>query len=339
MEHAVVVHEEAGPKVGCGHLSSSASLSSTIGTYPGTATGVSGIVTVSVSMGLLEVSYTLHGLAPSETSGGLHIHSGTGVDVCSDASRPGGHHFDGAGGFTDPWSTTWAKTSGSTTASGTFLVGASGYDTLGENYLHAVVVHEEAGLRIGCGYLEFASTGVGAVGDPHLVNTLGQRFDLLQPGRHMLLLIPRGSRPRDALLRVDADTQHIGSACADTYIQGLNVTGRWTHESSMADGTARAGGFQYHAKDRHEGAISQRFGTVDLKVVWGHTGQGISYLNFFARHLGQSGYPVGGLLGEDDHGAAAAPVASCKHITTLVQIAERKDVDAYSGSTAEASLQ
>ena len=76
--------------------------------------------------------------------------------MCSDASLPGGHYF--ASGYTDPWTTTWSKAAGSTSASGTFIVGASGYDTLAENYLHAVVLHAASGSRIGCGYLGTYST-------------------------------------------------------------------------------------------------------------------------------------------------------------------------------------
>ncbi|CAK0875315.1 unnamed protein product [Prorocentrum cordatum] len=69
---------------------------------------------------------------------------------------PGGHYF--ATGFADPWFTTWSKTSGSTSASGNFIVGASGYDTLAENYLHAVVLLAASGSRIGCVHLGSYST-------------------------------------------------------------------------------------------------------------------------------------------------------------------------------------
>ncbi|CAK0905643.1 unnamed protein product [Prorocentrum cordatum] len=149
--HAVVAHGAGGARVGCGFLQYYGGLTSAIGEYPGTSSGVSGLFKVSVYTGLLEVSYTLEGLAASSTSGGLHIHSGSGTNVCSDASLPGGHYY--AAGVTDPWFTTWSKSSGSTSASGTFIVGVSGHDTLAENYLHAVVVHASSGSRIGCGYL------------------------------------------------------------------------------------------------------------------------------------------------------------------------------------------
>merc|ERR1712007_364939 len=58
---------------------------------------------------------------------------------------------------------------------------------------------------------------VAAVGDPHMQNILGQRFDLAQPGEHTLLQIPRGASASDALLRVTADAKHEGGACSDMY--------------------------------------------------------------------------------------------------------------------------
>jgi hypothetical protein len=168
---------------------------------------MSGTVTVSVKMGLLSVSYTLTGLSSSDTSGGLHIHSGYGASVCSDASLPGGHYF--ATGYTDPWYTMWTKAAGATTASGSFMVLASGYDTLAENYLHAVVAHAGSGARIGCGVLGGASATPFATGDPHLQNVHGERFDLMKPGKHLLIQIPRKSS-ENTLLRVDADAQSLG---------------------------------------------------------------------------------------------------------------------------------
>merc|ERR1719464_1310489 len=112
---------------------------------------------------------------------------------------------------------------------------------------------------------------VSASGDPHLTNVRGERFDLLQPGKHIFLQIPRKSLPQDALLHVMAEVQKAGVACGDMYIQALNVTGKWAEAK-------HTGGFQYFAK-------------VELKIVRGHTIEGINYLNIFANKLGQVGYP------------------------------------------------
>ena len=46
-----------------------------------------------------------------------------------------------------------------------------------------------------------------AVGDPHLQNVHGERFDLMKPGKHVLINIPRGMSAENALLRVEADAR------------------------------------------------------------------------------------------------------------------------------------
>jgi hypothetical protein len=138
-------------------------------------------------------------------------------------------------------------------------------------------------------------------GDPHLINMRGQRFDLYQPGVHVLLQVPRRAKPQDTLLRVEADARRMGAACADLYFQALNITGSWSNQTR---------GLQYLASVDPD-KDWRKLGAVDIKVVRGHTADGISYLNVFVKHLGSLGYPVGGLLGEDDHTAAATPGREC----------------------------
>jgi len=41
-----------------------------------------------------------------------------------------------------------------------------------------------------------------ATGDPHLQNVFGERFDVMRPGRHVLISIPRGTSAEGAMLRV-----------------------------------------------------------------------------------------------------------------------------------------
>jgi len=149
---------------------------------------------------------------------------------------------------------------------------------------------------------------VKAAGDPHLVNMHGQRFDILQPGSHILLQIPRWTFHTRTMLRVDALVSQIGGACADMYFRNLNVTGRWVDAKFK-------GGLHYTAGSDigRTGKTSwMNFGGVELKVANGHTNQGVEYLNFFARHLRNFKYPIGGLLGEDDHTAAATANLACK---------------------------
>jgi hypothetical protein len=145
-------------------------------------------------------------------------------------------------------------------------------------------------------------------GDPHLTNMHGQRFDLYQPGVHVLIQVPRRAKPADTLLRVEADARRMGAACADLYFQVLNITGNWTGGSE---------GLQFFANQEPDSSDWRKFGEVDLKVIRGHTGEGIEYLNVFVKHLNAIKFPVGGLLGEDDHKAAATPGKECSEAVEL----------------------
>jgi hypothetical protein len=159
-----------------------------------------------------------------------------------------------------------------------------------------------------------------------MVNVHGQRFDILRPGIHVLLQLPRGAE-HDVLLRVEAHATQLGGACADIYFQALNLTGSWVREAQGQSQPVRntKPGIRYHANqpvgDGH-GTNWMRFGKVDLKVVWGHTKTGLQYLNMYARRLSKAGMPIGGLLGLDDHTAAATPSARCKRTMTLLSLLE-----------------
>ncbi|CAK0857913.1 unnamed protein product [Prorocentrum cordatum] len=152
-----------------------------------------------------------------------------------------------------------------------------------------------------------------AVGDPHLVNVYGERFDLLKVGKHLLVEVPQFAAESATFLAVAAVAQRFGDACSDVYFVSLNVTGKW------ADGV-REGGFHYTAKQpqaHRKGTGWLSFHTIQLKTVWGRTGGGISYLNLFVKNLGKSGYPVGGLLGGGDHSSVTKPVLRCKRELVL----------------------
>jgi hypothetical protein len=158
-----------------------------------------------------------------------------------------------------------------------------------------------------------AAGGVAATGDPHLQNIHGERFDLMKPGRHVLINIPRGEPADKALLRVQADAQMMGGQCMDMYFQEINVTGTWVQKNAQ-----KTGSLLYHAQDViGERAHWMSFGPVQLKVAHGHTRQGIKYLNLYVKRLGRSGFAVGGLLGEDDHADEAIPPKDCVHRLAL----------------------
>jgi len=139
----------------------------------------------------------------------------------------------------------------------------------------------------------------------------GQHFDLYRTGVSVLLQIPRWSGARRSLLRVEADARRVGGACADVYFQAVAISGHWA---------GRTGGMRFFA-DKSGGQPNStkwmRFGKVEVKVVHGHTQQGINYLNVLAKHIARAGFPVGGLLGGDDHTAATTKPSRCTRTLSL----------------------
>jgi len=153
--------------------------------------------------------------------------------------------------------------------------------------------------------------GAGAVGDPHLQNIHGDRFDLMQAGSHVLIHIPRGMSVANALLHVSAVASRLGGHCADMYFQHVNVTGSW------AD-AAHPGGYHYSALQTEVKTPQWvALGKVELKVVHGRTGKGLKYLNMYVKHLGRTGFVVGGLLGEDDHADVIRSDETCSKQVSL----------------------
>jgi len=178
-----------------------------------------------------------------------------------------------------------------------------------------------------------ASGSVAATGDPHMENIHGERFDLMMPGKHILINIPRGERGEKALLRVEADAHQLGGHCADTYFQELNITGAWV-------GKNHTSGLRFQAQDAGDKNLNwEEFGKVALKVAHGRTWSGTQYLNFYVKHLGRAGFVVGGLLGEDDHEDAAKPADACVQRVSLLQSSPLNDQNASDLSVAEASLE
>jgi len=171
---------------------------------------------------------------------------------------------------------------------------------------------------------------VSGVGDPHLTNMFGQRFDLYRTGVNVLFQIPREVSAQHALLHVEADARRIGT-CSDVYFQIVNISGAWARQSERHEFFATA--------DKKSNSMTwTRFGKIDLKVVRGRTRDNIDYLNVFARRLGMAGYAVGGLLGEDDHVDAMTPPPECAHVMTLMASDSVVGWDPSLFSVAEASL-
>jgi len=178
-----------------------------------------------------------------------------------------------------------------------------------------------------------SSGGVAATGDPHLQNIHGERFDVMKPGRHVLIHIPRGEPAKSTLLRVEAEANRLGGQCSDMYFQRLNVTGAWAEAT-------QPGGYHYESQSVvNETPDWISFGKLKLKVVHGRTQQGTPYLNFYVKHLGRAGHAVGGLLGEDDHSDAEAPPEAC--VQRLSLLARGADTNNHGSalSVAVASLE
>jgi len=174
--------------------------------------------------------------------------------------------------------------------------------------------------------------GASAVGDPHLQNIHGERFDLMKPGKHVLINIPRGATAERTLLQVQADARNLGGKCADMYFQEVNVTGSWAEAKKV-------GGYHYSVKQGDaETPKWAAFDKVGLKVVHGRTDSGFSYLNVYVKHLGRAGFAVGGLLGEDDHEDVITPAADCAKSMSLLEMGEGGAKAPSVLSVAEASL-
>jgi len=165
-----------------------------------------------------------------------------------------------------------------------------------------------------------AGGGASAIGDPHLRNVYGERFDLMKEGKHVLINIPRGMSAEHVWLRVQADARRLGGQCADMYFQELNVTGSWAEAK-------QAGGYHYSVSQNLGGTPEWiTFGKVELKVVHGRTNLGLRYLNVYVKNLGRSGFAVGGLLGADDHADVSLPPESCLQTMALLSAGRSSEV-------------
>eukprot|EP00413_Alexandrium_margalefii_P049831 CAMPEP_0204608056 /NCGR_PEP_ID=MMETSP0661-20131031/60081_1 /ASSEMBLY_ACC=CAM_ASM_000606 /TAXON_ID=109239 /ORGANISM="Alexandrium margalefi, Strain AMGDE01CS-322" /LENGTH=882 /DNA_ID=CAMNT_0051619527 /DNA_START=60 /DNA_END=2708 /DNA_ORIENTATION=+ len=133
-------------------------LVATIGLYPdATSTAPGGTIAVTKTATGISLVGVLTGLETSAT-GGIHIHSGF---TCSVAADVGGHYFDGMN--TDPWTTTY-----SSDANGAAYVDLSlaDFSLWGDKPVggRAVVVHNSAGARVGCGLLQFTTGQIAIMG-------------------------------------------------------------------------------------------------------------------------------------------------------------------------------
>jgi hypothetical protein len=152
---------------------------------------------------------------------------------------------------------------------------------------------------------------VSGKGDPHLVNMNGQRFDIFQEGRHVLIVVPRHAQQKGASLHVEADAKHVGGPCADLYFRTMTISGSWLGRNRTVT---------HHAGASNVTAGWKQYGPVSLKVVHGSTSGGVQYLNILAKGLNTASFTVGGLLGDGDHTFASTPPANCKRAASALQL-------------------
>merc|ERR1719343_1043824 len=106
------------------------------------------------------------------------------------------------------------------------------------------------------------------------------------------------------------------------YITLVNISGSWSQHTSQHDNI-----LQYRAGAHNAGVATKwmPFGPVDLKVAWGRSHVGTIYLNVFVRHLGKVGVDIGGVLGLDDHSAAATVSDKCRFRLELLNLPIEND--------------
>jgi len=189
-----------------------------------------------------------------------------------------------------------------------------------------------------------ASTQTGtANGDPHMVNVLGEKFDLLQRGSHVLIQVPKGTDAEHALLRVEANVTG-GSPCEYTFIQGLHITGQWAQQRV---GKPHAMYYSAHPFGKgdtlHPHVQFVHIGPVQMKITQASMASGLTYLNFKIDGLNKVNTPVGGLLGTDDHTLASSKEACVSdpesaNITREDKVAAAREDEVATGIVAASGI-
>merc|ERR1712032_1207440 len=110
-----------------------------------------------------------------------------------------------------------------------------------------------------------------------------------------------------------------GGQCADAYFKAFYLSGRGVeeqrHNGSIHAGVATM--ISVDAKEKQSRWL--QMGPMGLRVAWGHTNDGIEYLNLYLRHVAQVHYRIGGLLGNGDHTTVSTPNVNCKKSVSLLR--------------------
>jgi len=158
MGRAIVFHSTSS-KIACGLIGQPEALMASISTYPGyTGPAPKGTVVVSRTIAGIDLIGALTGLSGMAT-GGIHIHSGF---SCSAAADVGGHYYDGMP--SDPWTTTTYTSNDKGASIVDMEVAGFGISDAMPVAGRAVVVHDAAGTRIGCGLLKVTTGYISHIG-------------------------------------------------------------------------------------------------------------------------------------------------------------------------------
>merc|ERR1712195_97687 len=167
-DRVVIVHNNAGKKIGCGVLASY---------VPTTVTG--SVTASTTSTGELKLEWDLEGLTPDTPStgsgkNGIHIHYGTTCqseatvkgDAPAGASK--GHYYVPASpdaavlAGEDPWGPVKWGSDGDGKSTGSVEISEADLGaTPGSAYNRVVIVHNSAGKKVGCGVLSFQGSAPG----------------------------------------------------------------------------------------------------------------------------------------------------------------------------------
>jgi hypothetical protein len=182
-------------------------------------------------------------------------------------------------------------------------------------------------------------------GDPHMVNILGEHFNIWRLGEVELLRIPRNSTNSTAALRLVANVSETAKGSSECtrapYMTSMRLGGAWfdNRELSvkMVDGEMRVilgsmsitpSSEQVTVKSKlivarpSEARVTVQVGNATIDVKHDDFFKPHFYLNMEARNLASLGFEIGGVLGIDDHSVFVQRPTRCeKHI--LAAVADR----------------
>jgi len=179
-----------------------------------------------------------------------------------------------------------------------------------------------------------------AVGDPHLINSRGEHFNIFKTGQMEFLRVPYESKAAKADFTAIASIEAIGETdnkCEGAnFITGMRFSGSWLKGKTL----------EVNLDSISEGAVQKKVTVLlggdqlipapepidvgeNMKLIWHHDEQVVLkvgeatvdmklihyFLNVEARSFMSLGSKIGGLLGEDDHAGVSTSPSECQRET------------------------